>query len=255
MKLVSTNFLNIAKAELSKLCPFEVQGQIDHLSGYSNLNEQIEGLNSVLSLLKINSLVLYTLDNIKCLKEITESKHLRISCFATPSADINSLDLHETLLINCIDTVFGPAVSVVLIMHILHDIDETKCLDALKEAYVLDNEFRTKGWPILYFRTSPRNLPKVFFVKPYEIDPFSMQTAMYFQKVFRAFDAATISTNAYVGDKENYWKYLIERLDASAFWSQCFTKLKQAKKDYIDNFEADHYSCFMRHQLISYQGD
>lgn len=255
MELVSTNFLNQAKSELSKLCPFEVQGQIDHFSTFSNLNEQIDGLSSVLSLMKINSLVLYVVDNIKCLNSVMTSKHLRISCFATPSADINSLDLHETLLINCVDTVFGPAVSVVLIMHVLNDIDEAQCLEALKEAYALDAEYRTKGWPILYFRTSPKNLPKVFYLKPYEVDPFSVQTAIYFQKVFRVFDAATVSTNAYVGNKKDYWKYLVTRLESSAFWPQCFTHLRQAKTDYINNFHEDYYSCFMRHQLISYQGD
>lgn len=255
MRVVSVNHIQEAKAELAKMCPFELKGQIDHFANFTQMSSPIDGLNAALNMIKLNSLVLYTIDNIKCLSEVAATKQLRISCFASTKVDLNSLELHETFLINCIDTVYGPAVSIVLIMYVLGDIEEHTCLDALKDAYALDSEYRTKGWNMLYFRNSPRNLPKVFKVVPYEVDPYSIQTAIYFQRVFRVFDAATPSTSAYTGTRSVYWQYIVDCLKSSAFWPRYYTQLQAAKKEYVDGFMENYYSCFMRHQLSNYVED
>lgn len=259
MKLVSVNKLEIAKQSLLNVCLTELNTLRNIQLQTPYADSKVDEIDSFTLLVKINALILYTLDNIKvlqpCLKESYDQdgngkkREFKIFEFLDSKSSEAELELHETFLINCVDTVCGPAVSIVLMMYVLGDIDVHVTVAALREAYCMDLTYRITGWPILYFKrvklhgSKSNTITNHTNLTPFANDCYSMQTATFFQRVFKKFDVTQVRT---VEGKYNT-EFYVSALELRP--ADYVNDLKLARSRYISTFIADYYEPFERQRL------
>lgn len=253
MKIVSDNRLIEVKKSLGTVCLGELTNLIKEQSSLPYECSKSNDLESVILLAKIQALIVYTIDNIKVFQPLIslvvqqdglpKKREFRIFDFATGKTDQTDFEIHETFLINCVDTVCGPAVSIVLMMYVLGDIDEHIAIAALREAYYMDLTYRRTGWYIQYFKKTAFSSIKLNRLTPFENDCYSMQTATFFQRAFKVFDVTQVKN-----EEGNYnTEYYVQSLELRP--AVIVNELIKAASRYVSTFIKDYYEPFERQRV------